>query len=182
MHMRPVALRLISALSLLAMIVTVSSPALAQSKPAAKGKPATATTTAAPSTKAPSGTGAKAADALAQASAKPAPAKPAATKPAPPAAPQTKAAKVPPGQAKKHVTTDEAVGLSRKILVKHGFQVVRVENLRGAQVIYYRAGNNGRGRGLGPVQKMIIRPSGTIVTFEAVPERVRLDLKLQLGF
>ena len=172
MAMRPVARRLLTALSLLAMIATISSSALAQSKPAAKGKSASPAPAPTPSTKSTSGTGAKAADALAQASAKPTPAP----------APQTKAAKVPPGQAKKHVTTGEAVSLSRTILVKHGFQVVRVETVRGAQVIYYRAGNNGRGRGLGPVQKMIIRPSGNIVTFEAVPERVRLDIKLQLGF
>ena len=88
----------------------------------------------------------------------------------------------PPGQAKKAVTTGEAVELSRTLLQKHGFSIVRVETVKGAQVIYYRAGNQGRGRGLGPVQSMIVRPSGSIVTFEAAPEKVRLDIKLQLGF
>lgn len=92
------------------------------------------------------------------------------------------ATRTPPGQAKKQVTTSQAVVLSRDLLVKHGFTVVRVETVKGAQVIYYRAGNRGRGRGLGPVQSMIVRPSGSIVTFEAVPEKVRLDIKLQLGF
>lgn len=92
------------------------------------------------------------------------------------------ASRTPPGQAKKQVTTSQAVVLSRDLLVKHGFTVVRVETVKGAQVIYYRAGNRGRGRGLGPVQSMIVRPSGSIVTFEAVPEKVRLDIKLQLGF
>jgi hypothetical protein len=92
------------------------------------------------------------------------------------------AAKVPPGQAKKAVTTGEAVELSRNLLTKHGFTIVRIETVKGAQVIYYRAGNQGRGRGQGPVKSMIVRPSGSIVTFEAVPEKVRLDIKLQLGF
>src|SRR5687768_2296972 len=91
------------------------------------------------------------------------------------------AAKKPP-KPKKQVSTTDAVSLSTKMLVKHGFQVVRVEPLKDSQVIYYRAGNNGRGRGLGPVRKMIVRPYGNIVIFEAAPENVRLDIKLQLGF
>ena len=92
------------------------------------------------------------------------------------------AAKTPPGQAKKSVTTGEAVELSRNLLLKHGFTIVRVETVKGAQVIHYRAGNNGRGRGHGPVQTMIVRPAGNIVTFESAPEKVRLDIKVQLGF
>ena len=92
------------------------------------------------------------------------------------------ATKTPPGQAKKQVTTTEAVSLTRNLLVKHGFTVVRVETVKGAEVIYYRAGNRGRGRGQGPIQSMIVRPSGSIVTFEAAPEQVRLDIKVQLGF
>ena len=92
------------------------------------------------------------------------------------------AAKVPPGQAKKQVTTTEAVVLTRNLLVKHGFTVVRVETVKGAEVIYYRAGNQGRGRGLGPVKSMIVRPSGSIVAFESAPESVRLDIRVQLGF
>ena len=98
----------------------------------------------------------------------------------PAAAPAAK--KTPPGQAKKQVSPNEAVVLSRELLVKHGFQVVRVETVKGSQIIYYSAGNRGRGKGIGPVQQMILRPAGSIVSFEAVPEKVRLDIKLQLGF
>lgn len=92
------------------------------------------------------------------------------------------APKTPPGQAKKQVTTSDAVMLSRNLLVKHGFTIVRVETVKDAQVIHYRAGNQGRGRGLGPVQTMIVRPAGNIVSFESAPEKVRLDIKVQLGF
>src|SRR4029078_7423690 len=67
---------------------------------------------------------------------------------------------LPPGQAKKQVTPAQAVVVSRDVLVLHGFEGVRVETIRTGQVIYYRRGNNGRGRGLGPVEKMIVRPSG----------------------
>ena len=88
---------------------------------------------------------------------------------------------LPPGQAKKQVTPAQAVVVSRDVLVLHGFEVVRVETIRTGQVIYYRRGNNGRGRGLGPVEKMIVRPSGSIVVFEAAPEKVLLDIRLRLG-
>lgn len=88
---------------------------------------------------------------------------------------------LPPGQAKKHVTPAEAVVVSRDVLVRNGFEVVRVETIKTGQVIYYRRGNNGRGRGLGPVEKMIVRPSGSIVVFEAAPEKVLFDIRVRLG-
>jgi hypothetical protein len=88
---------------------------------------------------------------------------------------------LPPGQAKKQVTPAQAVVVSRDVLVLHGFEVVRVETIRTGQVIYYRRGNNGRGRGLGPVEKMIVRPSGSTVVFEAAPAKVLVDIRVRLG-
>ena len=87
----------------------------------------------------------------------------------------------PPGQAKKQVTPAAAVVVSREVLVKHGFTVVRVEQLGNAQVIYYRRGNNGRGPPRGPMEKMVVRPSGQIVVFEAAPAPVLADIKVRLG-
>jgi len=89
--------------------------------------------------------------------------------------------KIPPGQAKKQVTPAQAVVVSRDVLVMHGFEVVRVETIRTGQVIYYRRGNNGRGRGLGPVEKMIVRPSGSTVIVESAPKNVLLDIRVRLG-
>ena len=88
---------------------------------------------------------------------------------------------LPPGQAKKMVTPAQAVVVSRDVLVMHGFEVVRVETIKTGQVIYYRRGNNGRGRGLGPVEKMIVRPSGSTVVFESGPKNVLLDIRVRLG-
>jgi len=88
---------------------------------------------------------------------------------------------LPPGQAKKQVTPSQAVVVSREVLIKNGFDVVRVETIKTGQVIYYRRGNNGRGRGLGPVEKMIVRPSGSTVVFESAPRGVLLDIRLRLG-
>ena len=89
--------------------------------------------------------------------------------------------KLPPGQAKKMVTPSQAVVVSRDVLVMHGFEVVRVETIKTGQVIYYRRGNNGRGRGLGPVEKMIVRPSGSTVIVESGPKNVLLDIRVRLG-
>ena len=71
--------------------------------------------------------------------------------------------------------------VSRDVLVLHGFEVVRVETIKTGQVIYYRRGNNGRGRGLGPVEKMIVRPSGSTVVFEAGPPKVLLEFACGSG-
>lgn len=88
---------------------------------------------------------------------------------------------VPPGQAKKHVTTSQALVVTREVLATHGFSVVRVERVGVTEVIYYRRGNRGRGRGLGPVEKMVVRPSGNIVVFEAAPKGVLIDINVRLG-
>jgi hypothetical protein len=88
---------------------------------------------------------------------------------------------LPPGQAKKMVTPAQAVVVSRDVLVMHGFEVVRVETIKTGQVIYYRRGNNGRGRGLGPVEKMVVRPSGSTVIVESAPRNVLLDIRVRLG-
>ena len=89
--------------------------------------------------------------------------------------------KMPPGQAKKVVTAGAAVVVTREVLVKHGYTVVRIEDVGLTHVIYYRRGNMGRGRGLGPIERMVVRPSGDIVVFEAGPAPVLLDIRVRLG-
>jgi hypothetical protein len=85
------------------------------------------------------------------------------------------------GKAKKHVSTGDAVIATREILITHGYQVVRVERVALNQVIYYRRGNNGRGKGLGPLQRMVVRPAGEVVAFESAPARVLVDINVRLG-
>jgi len=85
------------------------------------------------------------------------------------------------GKRGKKVTTSQAVLVSREILVKHGFTVVRVEHVGANEVIYYRRGNNGRGRGLGPIERMVVKPSGDAVVFESAPKSVLLDINIRLG-
>ena len=89
--------------------------------------------------------------------------------------------KVPPGQAKKHVTPAAAVVVTREVLVKQGFEVVRVSHVTDVDVIYYRRGNMGKGKGRGPIERMIVRPSGTIVVFESAPAPILAEIKIRLG-
>jgi hypothetical protein len=86
------------------------------------------------------------------------------------------------GKADKHVvTTDHALVVTREVLVSKGYEVVRVESREGARVVYYRAGNKGRGKGKGPVEMMIIRPARERVVFEKAPNLVLADINIRLG-
>jgi hypothetical protein len=89
------------------------------------------------------------------------------------------------GKAKgKHyaVSSDRAVRVSRTVLIEQGYQVVRVERVGPTQVIYFRRGNNGRGKGKGPLQRMVIRTVRDRVYFEEAEPSVlvNIDVKLKL--
>lgn len=81
----------------------------------------------------------------------------------------------------KHVTTLQGVTVTREVLLANGYQVVNVLPSGTSQVIYYRRGNMGKGRGLGPVQKIIIVPAGQIVQFQSVPQSLLSTILARLG-
>jgi len=93
-----------------------------------------------------------------------------------------KARAVPPGQAKKRVTHGEAVDVSRRVLVERGYTIARVERVRDTRVIYYYRGNNGRGKGHGPLQRMVVRPSQERFVFEGAPADVVKAVNIRLHF
>ena len=80
------------------------------------------------------------------------------------------------------VSGDRAVSVSRTVLIEQGYQVVRVERVGPTRVIYFRRGNNGRGKGKGPVQRMVIRTVRDRVYFEEAEPSVlvNIDVKLKL--
>ncbi|HEX3234081.1 MAG TPA: hypothetical protein VHR41_07770 [Gemmatimonadales bacterium] len=78
------------------------------------------------------------------------------------------------------VTSDRAVNVTRTVLVRQGFNVVRIERVGATQVVYYRAGNHGRGKGKGPLEKMVIRTVDRRVVFEDVPPAVMIDIDVNL--
>src|SRR5438067_1646251 len=60
------------------------------------------------------------------------------------------------GPKKYAVSNDRALIVTKEVLVKQGYEVVRVENSGRDYVVWYRRGNRGRGRGKGPPVKMVI--------------------------
>ena len=78
------------------------------------------------------------------------------------------------------VSSDRAMSVTRTVLVRQGFDVVRIERVGATQVVYYRAGNHGRGKGKGPLEKMVIRTVDRRVVFEDVPPAVMVDIDVNL--
>jgi hypothetical protein len=76
----------------------------------------------------------------------------------------------------------KAISVTRTVLERQGYTVVRVERVGATRVVYYRRGNRGRGKGKGPLQKMVIRTVKDRVVFEeTAPElMVDIDIKLRL--
>src|SRR5256886_15231058 len=60
------------------------------------------------------------------------------------------------GPKKYAVTNDRALVVTREVLVKQGYEVVRVENSGRDYIVWYRRGNRGRGKGKCPPAEMVI--------------------------
>jgi len=78
------------------------------------------------------------------------------------------------------VSTDKAMDVTRVVLQRQGYEMVRVVHERDTQVIYYRRGNNGRGKGKGPMERMVIRTVDRRVVFEEAPSAILVDIDFQL--
>src|SRR2546428_13344555 len=78
------------------------------------------------------------------------------------------------------VTNDRALVVTRDVLVKQGYEVVRVENAGPDIVVWYRAGNRGRGKGKGPPVRMVIHRTQDRVVFLQTPSAILVDIDLKL--
>ena len=85
------------------------------------------------------------------------------------------------GNGKRYaVSNDRAVAVTREVLVRRGFEVVRVETSGDTRTIFYRAGNQGRGRGKGRLERMVIRRESGKVIFVETPSAILVDIDLKL--
>jgi Zn-dependent membrane protease YugP len=89
------------------------------------------------------------------------------------------------GKAKgkyKHyaVTTDRAVTVTRTVLVRQGYEVVRVEQVGPTKVVYYKPGKRWRGMGRRPIHRMVIRTVREQVVFEETDPSVLVDIDVRL--
>ena len=73
-----------------------------------------------------------------------------------------------------------ARSVTREVLVRQGFEVVRIETVGSDQVVYYRRGNMGRGKGKGPMAKMIIRRVENRIVFIDTPDAILVDINVRL--
>jgi hypothetical protein len=78
------------------------------------------------------------------------------------------------------VAPDRAISVTRQVLVRQGYEVVRIEIVGDDQVVYYRRGNMGRGKGKGPMAKMIVRRVENRVVFVDTPDGILVDINLRL--
>ena len=87
------------------------------------------------------------------------------------------------GKSKHYaVTSDRAITLTREVLVKQGFEVVRITRDGDTQIVYYRRGNQGKGKGKGKLEKMIVRREADRVVFVDTPAPLLVDIDLRLRF
>jgi len=79
------------------------------------------------------------------------------------------------------VTLGVALSATKEVLVKQGYEVVRVETLSDRQIVTYRAGNRGNGRGKGPPVRMVIRRVENRIVLDDAPDGLKLEIGIKLG-
>jgi len=78
------------------------------------------------------------------------------------------------------VAPDRAISVTREVLVRQGYEVVRIEVSGNDRIIWYRRGNMGRGRGKGPLVKMIVRRVENRIIFVDTPDAILVDINVKL--
>jgi hypothetical protein len=78
------------------------------------------------------------------------------------------------------VSGDRAMDATKAVLQRQGYELVKVVRDADTQVIYYRRGNHGRGKGKGPMERMVIRTVNRRVVFEEAPSAILVDIDFQL--
>ena len=85
------------------------------------------------------------------------------------------------GRGRKYaVTSDRAIVVTREVLVRQGFEVIRIEERGPDHIVWYRAGNRGRGKGKGPPVKMVVHREADRVIFVDTPSAILVDIDVRL--
>lgn len=84
------------------------------------------------------------------------------------------------GHKKYKISTDRAIVTTREVLIHQGFEVIRIERRDADQIVWYRQGNRGRGRGKGPPLKMVIRRDVDRVIFVDTPPAILAGIEVRL--
>ena len=78
------------------------------------------------------------------------------------------------------ITADLALETTKTVLVAEGFDVVKLESQEDLLVVYYRRGNMGKGKGKGPMEKMVIRRHRDVIVIEEVEPTILLKIEVAL--
>jgi hypothetical protein len=78
------------------------------------------------------------------------------------------------------VSADVALEATTITLVAEGFDVVRLEPQEELLVVYYRRGNMGKGKGKGPMERMVIRRQRDVIVIEDVDPVILLKIEIAL--
>jgi hypothetical protein len=78
------------------------------------------------------------------------------------------------------VTADLALQTTKTVLVAEGYDVVKLESQEELLIVYYRRGNMGKGKGKGPMEKMVIRRNHDVVVIEEVEPMLLLKIEVAL--
>lgn len=82
---------------------------------------------------------------------------------------------------KETVSIEIVITATRDVLREKGFDVVRIEQEDDFQIVYYRRGNRGRGRGGGPVERLVIRWTPERIEVRDAPDEIRIGIEVKLG-
>ena len=82
---------------------------------------------------------------------------------------------------KATVSVEVTITATRDVLREQGFDIVRIEQEDDFQIVYYRRGNRGRGRGGGPVERLVIRWTPERVEVRDAPDEIRIGIEVKLG-
>ena len=86
------------------------------------------------------------------------------------------------GNGKRYaVSDDRAISVTRQVLVSQGYDVVEIETKGTEQIVYYRLGNKGKGKGQGKLQKMVIKREANKVVFVDTPSAIMIDINVKLS-
>ena len=78
------------------------------------------------------------------------------------------------------IAPNRAMSVTRDVLVRQGYEVIRIETVKNDQIVYYRRGNMGKGKGKGPPMKLVIRHVENRVVFVDTPDAVLVDINVRL--
>ena len=78
------------------------------------------------------------------------------------------------------ITADLALETTKTVLVAEGYDVVKLESQEELLIVYYRRGNMGKGKGKGPMEKMVIRRQRNVVVIEDLEPSILLKIEVAL--